>query len=1037
MGLLKYFTKNKILINFIVILIVIIGIFSMGKLGKDIMPTVEMDSMIIYISYPGASPKDIELNAVIPIENELDKIPGIEEYTSFSIENSATVYITLDDNLENVKSVKDEIYRNISANNIANFPEEVENLNIFDVNPKEMIVFKLSITPKNDKNISEKELYNFSDRVEDKLLKIEGVSEIRKEGYREREILINVSPGKMKNYYVSLNDVVNSIKSRNVRSTGGTLQSVQKKQTIVTIGEFQNPMDVQNVIIRSSFEKKRVRIKDISSVEDGFKEQDEIVKVNQKRSVVLGIVKKENADIVKTSNRIKNFINENSNKMSDKFKIVAIEDKSLSITSLLNVVSSNAIVGFLLVVIVLFIFLDFKTSFWTAFGIPLSLLMVFTFMNIEGITLNVITLSAIITVLGMLVDHGIVISEVIYENKIKGMDSFDATINGVKKVFYPVTVTILTTIAAFLPLMAIGGKMGKVIYIFPVIVTATLIASFFEATIILPNHLAGGKPKKNKKMKKWFSNLQKFYKSLLKSALKYRYIVLLLFGGLLILVLFVTQNTIKEFVLFFDDSSDQIYINLEAPEGTTLEKTENYTSKIENIVLNDIPENERVSLVSNIGHHTVKRLNSKGNHENWSQLVINLVPVTERNRVADEIIRELRKKINPDILTNFKNVSFEKKEMGPPTGKAVDIKIIYSNLKDGISFQKNIQSFLSKIDGVYNIQNDMEEKEEEIKINFDYNQLARLNLNVFNVANTIRTAYQGTIATSLPTTSEDLDFRVKIDENFQKDIQFLKTLLIPNNQGRLIRLQQVANIIKSKSQNTINHYNGTRVITITAEVDPQKTTSRTVNKKLNKKFKKLAMQNKNIELVAGGESKETRESLTGAVMALGLAALLIYFLLVMLFNSMSQPFIIMLAIPFGIIGALLAFYLHNIPLNFMGIIGMIGLSGVVVNDSVIMVEFINQVYKNNNNSNIINNIIDGAKQRLRPVILTTITTVAGLIPTVYGIGGSATMIVPTVMAIAYGLLFATFVTLIFIPSIYMINIDIKSFLNKLRKKIPV
>ncbi|TYB31159.1 MAG: efflux RND transporter permease subunit [Candidatus Mcinerneyibacterium aminivorans] len=1031
MKLLKYFTKNKILVNLIIILIIAVGIFSLNRLGKDIIPTVEMDSMIINVVYPGASPSDVEINAVVPIENELDQISGIEEYTSFSIENSATIYVTLDDELDDVKSVKDEVYRNISPNNIENFPEEVENLQIFDVNPKQMEVFRLSITPKNESEVKEKELYNFADKIEDNLQKIEGVAEVRKRGYREREILVNVFPEKMRNYYVSLNNIVGSIKSRNVRSTGGSIQSVKKEQTIVTIGEFQNPMDVKDVIIRSSFEKKRVRIRDIANVVDGFKEKTEIVRVNQKQSVILGIVKKENADVVKTANRVKEFIKNSEKRFPEKFKIMGVEDKSLSITSLLNVVSSNAVLGFLLVVFVLLVFLDFKTSFWTAFGIPLSMLMVFSFMYIEGITLNVITLSAIITVLGMLVDHGIVISEVIYENKVKGMNSFDATIEGVKKVFYPVTVTILTTIAAFLPLMAIKGKMGKVIYVFPVVVTATLIASFFEATVILPNHLAGGKTKKNKKKKKWFEFLQNVYKYLLKKALRYRYLVLGLFIAIFFGTIFISRSTLQKFVLFWDDSSDKIYINLEAAEGTSLETTKEYTKKVENIVLKEVPERERVSMITNIGNHTVKRIDSKGDHTNWSQIVLNLVPVTERERIAQEVIRDLRSKINVEKLENFEMIAFEKEEMGPPTGDPVDVKIVYRDEEEGIKFQRNIEKFLSNIDGVYNIENDREGTEEEIKIEFDYERLAQLGLDVVNVANTVRTAYQGSIATSIMTTEDELDFRVQVDDTYQMDRKFLNRLLVPNNQGRLIRLEQVAKLVTRESQNTINHYNGDRVITINAQVDPDKLTSRQISRRINKKFRPMAMKNQNIDLVMGGEAKETRESMRGALFAFGLAALLIYFLLVMLFNSISQPFMIMMAVPFGIVGALFAFYLHGIPLNFMGIIGIIGLSGVVVNDSVIMVDFINQVYRETEtDQNIIMDIIDGAKQRFRPVVLTTVTTVAGLLPTVYGIGGSATMIVPTVMAIAYGLLFATLITLIFIPSIYMVNVDIKKILSR-------
>ena len=320
-------------------------------------------------------------------------------------------------------------------------------------------------------------------------------------------------------------------------------------------------------------------------------------------------------------------------------------------------------------------------------------------------------------------------------------------------------------------------------------------------------------------------------------------------------------------------------------------------------------------------------------------------------------------------------------------------------------------------------------------INFNYSELAKLELDVASVARAVKTAYDGTVATSIQTEKEKLDFRVQIDENFKRDVKFLEGLLIPNAKGRLIRLDQIASIKTGNSPSIINHYNGDRVITLTSRVDKNVTEANMVTKEVKENFSNISDRYSGTRLIIKGEAEETAESVSDLSFAFLIALVLIYFLLVLLFGKIEQPLIVLLTIPFGIIGALLAFVFHNMPLSFMGLIGMIGLSGVVVNDSVVMVSFINKLMSESNAgiAQLKEWIAEGAKQRLRPIILTTITTVAGLLPSVYGIGGDVKSLVPVVTAIAYGLIFATIVTLFLIPSLFLIVRDIKGiFTGKIR-----
>lgn len=1025
--ILNIMVNNKLLVNIIILFIIAAGFFSIQNIKKDVFPLSDIDTMVIYISFPGASPSDVELNAVIPIERALSAITGIKEYSSYSIENNATIYAYIDTEVEDKKAIKDEVFRTITTNNVQDLSPDVEAINIIDINPKLMSVLNVAIIPKSEK-FSEKDLYSKADKLEKKLLKLSGVSEIRKSGYRDREIHVNIDPSKLERYYVSLNEVVQSIQTRNIRNTGGTIQSLQKDENIVTIGQFKDPMDVKDVIIRSNFAEDKVTINDLANVDDSFKDRNVLVRVDGKPAVSLAIVKKESADVMKTITGIKSFLNKNETNLNKgDFNVKIIDDKSESISALLEVVVSNALIGFLLVLLILVFFFDIKTSFWTAFGIPVSLLMVMTFMNATEQSINMISLGAIITVLGMLVDHGIVISEIIYEKKSNGESALSAAVSGVTAILPPVLVTTLTTIAAFIPMLAVKGMMGKFIYIFPIIITATLIASLIEALFILPSHLAHIKHKKTSE-KKWFIYLQNYYRKSLNFALRFRYIVILIFILLLSLSIFISRNTINNYVLLWDDSADAVFINFEAPEGTRLLETEKMTMDLLPKISKIIKKDELIAINTNIGHHTVKRMSSKGNRENWAQYLIFLVPKSERERTASDIIQALRKEINPKKLKQFDKISFKERVIGPAPGDAFDLKIIpYDDFESGKKLSGEIIKYIKSLDGVKDVRDDQEKGKDEIVINFNFARLAALGMDVSSVAQAVRTAYEGSIATSIQTKNSRLDFRVKIDDNFKRNKKFLSNLIIPNKQNTLIRLKEIATFGKAQGNAVINHYNGDKVITISAGVDGNKLTSRQLAKMVKQNFINYKDKYPEVDILFGGEAKETSDSIGDLTTAFLAALIFIYLILVLLFKSLSQPIIVLLTIPFGLTGALAAFTFHSIPLSFMGIIGIIGLAGVVVNDSVVMVDFINSLKKTSNDTSLMKkNIIDGAVQRFRPVILTTVTTVAGLLPTVYGIGGDAQTLVPVVMAMSYGLLFATLITLFFIPSLYMINSDISA-----------
>jgi multidrug efflux pump subunit AcrB len=1024
---IQYFVENKVIVIMAILLIIVGGIFSVFNLKQEIFPSTDMDTMIITIKYPGASPDDVELNAIIPLEEKLLTIPGIKDIASLSIENGGTIYVYIDQDIPVVQNVKDSIYREIGEN--TGLPPEVEDISIVDINPKRMAVQNIGITLKSGASIPETDFFAYIKKFDAQLKNVQGVGETRISGYRDREIKIYIDPLKLQNKYLSLNDIIRSIQTRNIRDTGGTIQSINKEKNIVTIGQFENPLDVKDVIIRSNFEKQSIKIKDMGSIEDGFKKDDILIRVNKEKGVTISVVKKENANIVKTTKNVSNYLKQIKENIPEGINISLIDDRSFSIISLFNVVVTNAIIGFIIVFVIMLFFLDIRASFWTALGIPLTLFMLFIIMNIADFSLNLLSLGAVITVLGMLVDHGIIISENIATYKSKGLQPVEAAVKGVKSVIAPVSVTILTTIFAFIPLLYIRGTMGKFIFIYPIIITLALAGSFIDAVFFLPHHMAKGKP--GKKIKKWFQVVKNGYQFILKEALQIRYIIVVLFLLILVVAVFISQKAINDFVLMWDNSSDTFYINLEADDNSSLKNTSLLTAEMEELVLKYIPEKERIAVRTAIGHHTVKRTSSKGNHENWAQIAVFLVPKADRDRDISEIIRDFKNVIKKNKPRGFTKITFAQQVIGPSVGGGVDIKVSAPDLKTREIIQKEVEEYLHTVPGVMDIENDQKKGKQELLIIFDYEKLAQYEMTVASAAQTVRIAYDGVIATSIQTPNQKLDFRVQLDEKFTLNETSLLNLRIPNNKGRLIKLGDVAKIKTTYGTSIINHYNGERVITISANVDKKITTPTIVTEQLVTQFENIDKKFPGSSLIFKGEAEETSESLRDFVFAFIIAFLLIYAVLILLFKSFEQPLLILMTIPFGIIGVLLAFTIHGLPLSFMALVGIIGLSGVVVNDSVVMVDFINKIMQSETNKSknyIIDSIVSGAGNRLRPVLLTTITTVGGLLPTVYGIGGQAASLVPVTLAMAYGLLFATLITLFLVPSMFLITEDIKGLI---------
>lgn len=1038
--IIVFFAKKTMLVNIIVMAILFVGGYYYFNLRKESIPSTDLDMMLISIIYPGATPLDVEQNAVTPVEKQLQGISGIDEYNTTIIENVGIIIVKLDETIPDRRPVKDEIFRQMQ--NVPDLSPDVEEVTTYDLNPNKMDIYTLAVHFKEGMEGSEKELFDFSQRLERELVRLDGVAEIRVDGRTDPEVKIYVDPIKMQKNYISLTDVVNALSVRNIRATGGDMEAGGKEQTVVTYGEFETLSEASNVIIRSTFNGQRVRVNDIAHIEEGFEDKTVHMRVNSSPGYSLSVVKNENADILKTINVVNKYLEENGDIIPDNIQVSVMGDRSRTIKSLLDIVSSNLAQGFIIIFITLIIFLDFKSAMFTSLGMVLTMFSCFIYMQLTGITFNTMSLAAIITVLGMIVDNSIVVSENMFNFKQAGYKGLEATRLAVSDVVMPMLASTLTTVAAFTPMLTITGIMGKILNIFPKIVIFTLVISMLQAILILPNQLQDKedkyksyKPKKKNKFKNpldfdkdaLFDKMKIPFGAVLEKLIKVRYIVIGFFIFMFIASIFLAQNSFKNFVLMYDTSADTIVVNIEMPTGTTKEVTTKEIAKIEDAISRVVKPEELIALYSLVGKQVDQAIVSE-EKGSLAGIMVYLVPAAERKRTADELVSLINQEIDKtDIRQTVPIFTMNTKGSVDP-GNAVDIKIIGNDTELAKKAKEEIKSYLSTVTGVVNIDDDDKLGKEELRIMFDYDKIAELGVNVATVANQVRTAYYGTEATDIQELENKITFRVLFDDKYTYDVKYLNDLLIPNSYGRLIYLKNIAKVEKANGLSTLIHYNGERTITITADIEYGKNTSQQVMNLVKEKFKDFNREYRGLKLEFGGEAKETIKALKQLAFSFAMAFIFVYIVLLLQLNRFIQPIMIMIIIPFGLIGVLLGFALHKMPLSFMGVIGIIGLAGVVVNNGIILVDLINKIIDEGvegGKKGVAKAIVEGSKQRLRPVFLTTVTTVVGLLPTVYGIGGRADIIIPIVMALAYGLLFASLLTLIFLPCMFMIMFDLR------------
>ena len=1022
MKISEFSVKHSLLVNLISIFIIIAGLITIYvyHIRREAFPEVSFDMVIVQTVYPGAAPQEVEKLVTVPIEKELKGVGGIETMISSSIDNVSSIQLNINQDVKDKDKVVDDIEQ--AVNRVTGLPDDVQESIVTEITSGEIPIVKIALSGR----MSEEELQDIAERLEDELEDVPGVASISRTGWRDREVWIEINPDKLEKVHVSLREVMNALRKRNISIPAGKIRGAEEI-TIRTTGEFFTLEEIENVVIRANDLGNWLRIRDVANVKFAFEDEDIINKSAGSRSITLTVIKRFSADAVtivdEAIRRTEEFISHED----ENLQVSYIDDLSYYIKRRLGVLRNNGIVGFILVICVLMFFLNHRTALLTALGIPIAFATTLAIMGCLGISINLISMFGLIIVLGMVVDDGIIVAENCSRYIEKGYNPRDAAIKGTNEVMKPVITAVLTTIAAFFPLFFFPGMMGKFLKNIPAVVIIALAASLLEALIILPSHFADfvKAPKRgkldSKKESHWFKHLLKFYTRVLKKALNKRYWVI---GGLFIALIATSILAgLMNFVLFgSEEGIEQFYIRAEAPVGTPLSKTNELIEQVEKMIA-EMPENHLVSYTTQVGmlgqSWMFDEYGKNGSHV--AQVTVYLTPFTERSKSVSEIINDLRPKAAR--VEGFDNLYFEKEQEGPPVGMAIAIEIRGESFETLNEIAESMMKYIGTIKGVSDVQNTHEVGRKEIQVVVDEEAAASSYVTIEDIASSIRFAFKGGVATSIKPTKaeEEIDVIVRFPEELRTDKNLFEKIMVPNQYGHLIFLKKIAYLKEKKAVSSISHLDGKRVITVRANVDNKNITSVEANKMIAKEFTDIQSQYPGYDISYGGEQKESEDVTKYFILAFGLSLFLIFMILAATFNSMIQPFIVMMAIPFGLIGVIWAFFFHGLPLGFFMMVGFIGLTGIVVNDSIVLVEFINGLRRQGVERG--KSIIEGGQLRLRPVILTTVTTVFGLIPVAYGIGGGDPFLKPLALTIVWGIMCATVLTLIILPCIYAIIDD--------------
>ena len=1024
----EFFIGNSKFTAVMTVTILLIGFYSIKNIQSETRPPVDFATAVILTNYAGASAADIETKITKPIEDEISTISDVKDIKSVSQPGKSTITIRLDIDKRGLDIDKTMSDLQKAVDRTPNLPLDLEeNPTFTEIKSEEILVLQLAITGSNENRARD----IIAKIIKEDLEKIKNIKRVSFKGYKERRFNIDLDPQKMSQNNISILEVAAKIRSRNISVPSGNIESDSIQALTRIEAKVQNVADLENIIIRSNFNDQIIRLKDLADISDDEEEIDVITSFNGQDTTLLDIYKKSGADILKLIEKIQKKITI----YRDQYPEIGLEivyNESVEVKNRLKILTSNAIIGLIIVLCSLFVFLPFRVAIYSSMSLPIIISAIIAFMVFFGLTLNTITILSLVIVLWMLVDDSVIISENFSKYYRRGLDVKEAAILPIKNLAFPISITIFTTIAAFMPMLITKGIMGQFIKWIPVVVSLALFLSLIESFWLLPARLASIKNKINHKVKAtdWFTKFELGFERMIFILVKKRYFMLLGFCAVIFISFFFLGK--NKFILFPNEQVKNYTIRVKLDKNSKIENTNKLLKeaaiKISEKLQDNIESITGFAGISDFKEHLPKY--SRG--ENVAYLSIEVNDYTEYNVPASEIISKL-KKID---FSEFAEITFEAAVNGPPIGNDIEAVIQSNSLTDIDQMISMIIADVKGVEGISNLSNDDVIGEDEIFINFDYEKINRLNLDISDISNVVRTAIAGQIISDVTLDNEEVNLFIRFKDQKRSSLQDLENIIIFDQNQNLILLKDLALFEKKSGSSFVKRFDNQRSKTLIGDVDENIITPTVANQLVREAFVKYQSQFPGISVKFAGVEESTNESLQSLFAAFELSLILIFAMLVLLFRSYFKPLIILTTIPLGFFGFSIAFYLHGKPLSFMAMIGIIGLGGIIVNSGIILISYIGQLRKElEGQKTLVEILAHASAMRLRSVTVTSFTTIAGLFPTAYGLGGYDPILSPMTLSMLWGLSAGTILTIIWVPCAYAILNDVRGIFHN--RKFPV
>jgi len=1058
-GLIRWFSRNNVSANFIMAAILIAGITTWFKLKKEIFPETSTNVVSVSVPYPGATPGEVEKGVCIPIEEAIRDVEGIDIMRSTAANSYGVVYVEVSDS-SNVRDVLDDIKTRVDS--IENFAENTESPLYEEVLIKNQVL-TVAISADTD----ERTLRGYAEKIRDGILTYNppkptswinrvtssfsgssGVSQVELSGLRKYELSIELSEDNMRAYGVTFSAVADAVRASSIDLPGGAVRTDAGEILIKAESKRYSSADFEKIPVITRADGTVVFLGDIATILDGFEDVDLISRFNGKNAATLQVFRVGKEDTLVVAESARSYLKEVRDQLPKGVEVEIWNDNSKYLRGRLDLLRKNALWGLLLVLIILSLFLRPSLAALVTIGIPISFAGAIWMMPTTGISINMITLFAFILVLGIVVDDAIVVGENVYRRIRKGEDPRDASWRGTHEVGIVVIFGVLTTAVAFTPMLGISGVSGKIWRNIPWIVIPTLLFSLIQSKLILPAHLALLRPSNNEESRNPILKVQrkvsqgmetfidKFYRPILRLALGSRYVVITIFIALFFIAIGLVRGERIKWEFFPEVEAEIISAKVKMVEGVAFETTSDAVTRIEEAA---IKLNEKysdgsgqpliINMLATVGSQPFKTGFSPvtPTGDNLGEVALEILPGSERAVSARELAAEWRKLTGP--IPGTSEVSFQSQSAG--SGNAIDLELSGDDMEQLILVTEEVKSSLSKIEGVIDISDSNSLGKRQVVLESLLPAGESMGLRLSDVATQLRQGFYGEEVQRLQRGRDEVKVMVRYPKGDRSSLEDVEQIKIRTRAGDEVPLSALVNFQEGRSKSVIRRTERVRAIRIAADIDrgnPKANANRARRTLENETLTTLAERFPEINYAFYGEQKDQARSMEELRTSSIFALLAVFVLMAIPLRSYVQPLIVMSVIPFGIVGSILGHILMGANISIMSMCGIVALSGVVVNDSLVLVDYVNR--HRIKGDSIIAAAWEAGAARFRPIILTSLTTFAGLSPMLFETDLQAKFLIPMAISLGFGILFATAITLILVPSIYLVLEDFKSLIIK-------